>query len=104
MIRAEAAFRSRAASATVYGSVNGGVTHSRTSSLRACFMTATKTWMKNSTAANNRETSADFSGHQLLISMTSGSPGMGNLEAEPGELEMTTTGLFCASARAISVM
>src|ERR1700736_5197684 len=105
MIRAEAAFRSRAASATVYGSVNGVVTHSRTSSLRACFMTATKTWMENSTAANNRETSADFSGHQLLISMTSGSPGVGgNLEAESGELEITITRLFFARCFAMSVI
>src|ERR1700722_10226952 len=105
MITAEAALRSRAASATVYGRVNGVVTHSRTSSLRACFMTATKTWMENSTAAKDRETSADFSGHQLRISMTSGSPGLGaNLEAESGELDITTTRLFCASAFAISVI
>src|SRR5882724_4786981 len=105
MIRAEAAFRSRAARATVYGSVNGVVTHSKTSSLRACFNTATNTWTENSTAANDRDTKADLPGHQLLISTTSGSPGVGgNLEAELGELDITTTRLFCASSLAISVI
>src|SRR3984893_547001 len=105
MISTDAAFRSLAARATVYGKVKGVVTHSSTSSLRACFMTATKTCMENSTAASDRETSADFSGHQLLISITSGWPGAnGNLEAELGELDITTTRLFCASAFAISVI
>src|SRR5258708_4049248 len=105
MIKAEAAFRSRAARATVYGKVKGVVTHSRTSSRRACFMTATKTWMENSTAANDRDTSADFSGHQLLISITSGSPGIGgDLEAELGELDITTTRLSFANAFAMSVI
>src|ERR1700680_3500479 len=105
MINADAAPRILEARATVYGRVNGVVTHSRTSSLRTCFITATKTCIENSAAANARETSADFSGHQLLISMTSGSPGPGGIfEAEPGELDITTTRLFCASARAMSVM
>src|SRR6266852_6822450 len=105
MIRAEAAFRSRAARATVYGSVNGVVTHSRTSSLRVCFMTAKNTCKENSTAANDRDTSSDLPGHQLLISMTSGSPGVGgNLEAESGELVITITRLLSARSFAMSVM
>src|SRR5260370_4842950 len=105
MIKAEAACRSRAARATVYGKVKGVVTHSRTSSLRACFMTATKTWMENSTAANDRATSADFSGHQLLISITSRSPGLArDLEAALGELDITTTGLSFSNAFATSVI
>src|SRR3990170_6226658 len=105
MIKADPAFFSLAARATVYGKVNGVVTHNSTSSLRACFITAMKTWIENSAAANAREISADFFGHQLLISMTSGSPAQGgNLLAESGELVITTTLFFCASAFAMSVM
>src|SRR6478736_3143531 len=104
MITADAARRIRAASVTVYGSVNGVVTHSSTSSLRVCFISATKTCTENSTAAKEREISADLPGHQLLISITSGSPGLGETDAELGELVITVTLLCCASSLAMSVM
>src|SRR5438477_6967265 len=104
MIKAEAAFFSRAARVTVYGSVNGVVTHRTTSSRRACSMTDMNAWMENRIVANDREISADFSGHQLLISMTSGAPGVSEDSApERGELEMTITRLCLASSFAISV-
>src|SRR5438105_10292775 len=105
MIKAEAAFFSRAARVTVYGSVNGVVTQRTTSSRRAYSMTDMNAWMENRMVANDRETSADFSGHQLLISMTSGSSGASDDSTpELGELEITSTRPYRASSFAISVM
>src|SRR5579871_92652 len=105
MIRADAALRRRAAKVTVYGKVNGVVTLSSTSSLRACFNTARNTWIENSTAAKVRDTSADLAGHQLLISITSGLLGTsGELDAEPGVLVITMTCPSLARSSAMSVI
>ena len=102
---AEAALRSRAVSVTVWASVKGVVTPSRTSSLRACLSGTKNTCTENSTAANQREISADLPGHQLLISMTSGVLGDGGyFDAEPGALVITMTWCLRASSSTISIM